>query len=72
MYSARIVQSAWSRWQQVDLDVCVSVFNDGSVYMCDVCVCVCAHVCVCAQTEWGRRKRAVGRESGGCCICVSM
>lgn len=58
MYSARIVQSAWSRWQQVDLDVCVSVFNDGSVYMCDVCVCMCARVCVCSN-------RMVEEEKGG-------
>lgn len=53
MYSARIVQSAWSRWQQVDLDVCVSVFNDGSVYMCDVCVCVYVRTCVCVLKQNG-------------------
>lgn len=57
MYSARIVQSVWSRWQQVDLDVCVSVFNDGSVYMCDVCVCMCARVCVLKQNGGGGKGR---------------
>lgn len=76
MYSARIVQSAWSRWQQVHLDVCVSVFNDDSVYMCDVhaCVCVCARalacmrVCVLKQNGGGEYGRE--GEWGLVCMCV--
>lgn len=55
--------------------MCVCVFNDDSVYMCDMCMSVCLRVCVgvCSpRMGEGKEEKKRGRESGGWCVCVSM
>lgn len=52
--------------------VCVCVFNDDSVYMCDVRMNVCACVHLPRMGEGKEEKKGGGRKSGGWCACVSM